>query len=105
MSEPLPPEDELPPPSPELVIIGIQHSALMAVLDRLEHRRIKPRQFRREYLRELEERWQRTENHLVAVRLRSPAHDRAVAAAFHRARAWWLKMVGTVSIHDDLGTK
>lgn len=97
--------DDLPPPSSELIMLTIVHHSFLNVLERLERGEIKPRDVRREYLAEAEERWRLTEESLGVIRLRAPKHDRAVAEAFRRARAYWLKSLGLKAVYDGMRRK
>lgn len=96
------PDELLPPPSAELVIFGVHHSALMEVLEALEDGTVKPRGFRKAYLLAMERRWDITEASLGVIRLRSAKQDKAVAEAFHKAREWWRRSLAANLIGDGL---
>ena len=86
---------DLPPPSPELTMIG----ALMRA-----HLRTLPAKKRKAFLENLWDVFEEYEDSSNIVRIRGREYDAAVAKARREARAWARAMVGAYFMLDNLGS-
>jgi hypothetical protein len=86
-------EDDVPPPSPELVALGVQLVACFRATERLERGEVKPRNFRRAFNEEMERAWTQTERSVGIIRFRDARYDREQAKAIRQARAWYDKLL------------
>ena len=85
MPSPVPNAPELPPPSPELILLLAVVQARMRAL---------PKKERARFLADVSDALALQEASANVLRFRPRAEDRAVATSMRQARAWWAQILG-----------